>query len=395
LEYFGKIKEVDCRSHNTEKSFMSIRLCLTGNEPRQRYLFEELTHIVDVKAIVPFDDIDPLTKMLAAGLSFSWPRLEWWENYYMHPLMQRRRRNVLRKGIAPTLKDIDALLMWGSWFQPFLGKNSEIPFFHYIDQSHSLTNLPGERHGHFARRKKAHALQAKCYAAASGIFCMSDWARNQTLESHTVRPEKVTAVGWGPCAVDLSNEELGCAERDPIVLHVSNDFYRKGVDFLIDTAERVFRTIPTARFLVVGRDSSGFAVPATSRVEFLGPVYDKVALASLFRAASVFFLPHRFDRSPHVLVEAMSASLPLVASSQGGAVELINGKDTGYLCEPGAVDQYAEAIITLLRDTNLKRRMGSNGRNLMRQRYNWQTVAQRIANLIENALGAKERSPSN
>jgi glycosyltransferase involved in cell wall biosynthesis len=374
---------------------MPIRLCLTGNEPRQRYLFEELTHVADVKAIVPFDDIDPLTKALAAGLSFSWPRLEWWENYYMHPLMQRRRRNVLRKGIAPLLEEIDALLMWGSWFQPFMGKESEIPFFHYIDQSHSLTNLPGERPGHFARREKAHALQSECYAAASGIFCMSEWARNQTLESHMVRPEKVTAVGWGPCAIDLSNEELGSTLRDPVVLHVSNDFYRKGVDFLIDTAESVCQAIPKARFLVVGRDSSGFAVPTTSRVEFLGPVYDKVALAELFRKASVFFLPHRFDRSPHVLVEAMSASLPLVASSQGGAVEVIGGKDTGFLCEPGAIDQYAEAIITLLREPDLKQRMGSNGRKLMRQHYNWPIIAQRINNLIENAVGVRETSFSN
>jgi glycosyltransferase involved in cell wall biosynthesis len=370
---------------------MSIRLCLTGNEPRQRYLFEELTHVADIKAIVPFDDIDPLTKALAAGLSFSWPRSEWWENYHMHPLMQRRRRNVLRKGIAPLLEDIDALLMWGSWFQPFLGGDSEIPFFHYIDQSQSLTNLPGERHGHFARRKKAHALQSKCYAAACGIFCMSEWARNQTLESHFVRPDKVTVVGWGPCSVDLSDEELGTTERDPVVLHVSNDFYRKGVDFLIDTAERVCEAIPKARFLVIGRDTSGFALPATSRVEFLGPVYD-IALAELFRKASVFFLPHRFDRSPHVLVEAMSASLPLVASSQGGAIELIEGKDTGFLCDPGAVDQYAEAIITLLRDTHLKQHMGSNGRNLMRQRYNWPTIAQRIATLIERGGATSENA---
>jgi glycosyltransferase involved in cell wall biosynthesis len=374
---------------------MAIRLCLTGNEPRQRYLFEELSHVANVKAIVPFDDIDPLTKVMAAGLSFSWPRLEWWENYYMHPLMQRRRRNVLQKGMVPVLENIDALLMWGSWFQPFRGSDSEIPFFHYIDQSHSLENLPGERQGHFARRKKAHALQSKCYTDARGIFCMSEWARDQTLASHTVRREKVTAVGWGPCAVDLSNEELGSTERDPVVLHVSNDFYRKGIDFLMDTAERVCQAIPKARFVVVGRDSSGFSVPTTSRVEFLGPVYDKVALAELFRKASVFFLPHRFDRSPHVLVEAMSAGLPLVASSQGGAVEVIEGKDTGFLCESGAIDQYAEAIITLLRDTDLKQRMGSNGRNLMRQHYNWPAIAQRITNLIENAVGIKESSLSN
>lgn len=366
-----------------------MRLCLTGNEPRQRYLFEALARAAQVKAVLPFDDIDLLTKSLAAGLSFSWPRSEWWENYHMHPLIQRRRRKVLQRGLQPYANDVDALLMWGSWFQPFPAGAAALPFFHYIDQSHSLENLPGERRGHFARRKRAHRLQSECYAAASGIFCMSQWAQRQTLEAHTVDSEKVVAVGWGPCAVDLSAEPPNTAEREPIVLHVSNDFYRKGIDYLIQTAQRVRSAIPKARFLVVGRDSSGFDVPATDQVEFLGPIYDKAKLAQLFGTASLFFLPHRFDRSPHVLVEAMSAGLPLVASAQGGAVELLDGRSTGYLCTSGAIPEYADAIVMLLKDPDRRQRMGENGRTLMREKYNWPAVARRILGLMEQAVQAR------
>ena len=211
---------------------MSIRLILTGNEPRQRYLFEALSHCAQVNAVLSFDDIDFMSKVLGRALSFSWPRLEWSENYHMHPLLQRRRRKVLLRSMRDYIGNSDALLMWGSWFQPFAARTPHLPVFHYVDQSHSLRNLPGERRGRFARRRRAHALQSECYASATAIFCMSEWAREQTLEAHSVDPEKVIAVGWGPCAIDLSNESALYAREEPIILHVSNAFYRKGLDYL-------------------------------------------------------------------------------------------------------------------------------------------------------------------
>ncbi len=55
-------------------------------------------------AEVPFDNIDPVTKYVAAALSYASPREEWWGNYHMHPLIQRRRRKVLGRGmrVLPT-----------------------------------------------------------------------------------------------------------------------------------------------------------------------------------------------------------------------------------------------------------------------------------------------------
>jgi glycosyltransferase involved in cell wall biosynthesis len=361
-----------------------LRLCLTGNEPRQRYLFQALAEIARVEAVVPFDEIDVLTKYTAAALSFAWPRVEWWENFQLHPLMQRRRRTVLARGVQALSARIDALLMWGSLFQPFAqSAPNAVPFYTYIDESFSLTNLPGQTRGKFSRRKKQHALQARTYQAAEAILCMSEWARTQTLESHSsLPPSKVIAVGWGPCGVDLSRENLSNAEREPIVLHVSNDFHRKGIDYLVATAAQVRRTVPHARFIVIGKDNGGAAPPTTSEVEFLGRIADKEVLCDYFRRASVFFLPQRFDRSPHVLAEAMSAALPLVASAQGGALELIRGQGTGFVCEVGAIDQYGEAIVALLRDRTLRQSIGARGLARMKEYYSWPAIAARIVGIM-------------
>jgi glycosyltransferase involved in cell wall biosynthesis len=111
-----------------------------------------------------------------------------------------------------------------------------------------------------------------------------------------------------------------------------------------------------------------------------------LVLADYFRRAALFFLPHRFDRSPHVLVEAMSAALPLVASAQGGAVELISQTGAGVLCAPGKIGEYADAIIGLLRNESLRAQMGRRALALMRERYNWHAVADRMLQVIRRHL---------
>lgn len=366
---------------------MHPSLLLTGNEPRQRYLFDALTKRFRVPAVANFDRIDPVTKLTAAALSLAWPRSEWWENYHMHPLVQARRRRVLARHIAAIDGKVDALLMWGSWFQPSSAALNHAPFFCYIDQSRSLGNLPGERRGRFTRRRKSHRLQALTYEAAAAVFCMSEWARDQTLEAHTVDDSKVVAVGWGPCGVDLSSENFAEVERKPVILHVSNDFHRKGIDFLTATAERVHVAMPEAEFVVIGEDVGGAKPPSSSYVRFLGRVRDKELLASHFRRASLFFLPHRFDRSPHVLIEAMSAALPLVASAQGGAIEIMRNPGTGFLVKPGDVAGYTEAILNLLRDSKLRQTMGLACQTLVKTTYNWSTIADKIEREIVKKLG--------
>jgi glycosyltransferase involved in cell wall biosynthesis len=229
-------------------------------------------------------------------------------------------------------------------------------------------------------------MQAETYARSLAVLCMSRWAREQTLQAHSLSEQKVIDIGWGPCGVDLSAENLADTPREPIVLHVSNDFHRKGVDRLLDTAARVREAVPKAQFVVIGKDSSGLILRTESNVQVLGPIYDKNQLASYFRRASLFFLPHRFDRSPHVLVEAMSAALPLVASAQGGPIELISGKQTGILCESGDIGAYADAIVTLLTDEKLRATMGRNAIALMRERYNWPAVARRLVGVLAERL---------
>lgn len=366
-----------------------LNIALTSNEPRAKSLFQKLHNNCNVLCEVDFDNIDPITKYLAAALSFKLPRDQWWGNYQMHPLVQRRRCKVLQKAVLPYRGQVDAMLMWGSWFHPNKGLlDTRIPFFHYIDQSRSLQPVLGEPQTSEWGRRKSFLLQAETYTDCSGIFCMSEWARDQTLASHRTLEDKIHVVGWGPCGIDLSDENIDNRSRKPIVLYVSNDFYRKGVDYLIETAILVQKIAPEVEFLVIGKDDKFSLEKHPSNVKFLGQIYDKEALSRFFREACIFFLPYRFDRNPHVLVEAMSAALPLVTSEQGGSIELIKGNNTGYLVQIGDIRGYADAIIKLIADRSVRDIMGHAGLDLMRKKYTWEVISRRITDLISQNIKA-------
>lgn len=356
---------------------------MSSNEPRAHHLFGRLREYCDVLDHVDFDDIDPLTRYGAAALSFRRPRLSWWRAYQMHALMQRRRRRVLQSALRARRDTLDALLMWGSWFHPTKGMaGTAPPFFQYIDESLA----PPAPHADRVHRE-SFRLQAETYADCAGIFCMSRWARDRTLAAHPDCAERLHVVGWGPCGVDLSNERIPDDVRTPTVLHVSNNFTRKGVDFLIQTAERVRAWRPEVEFVVIGQDENFDTSAGRGKVRFVGQITERAELAKYFRAASVFFLPQRFDRSPHVLVEAMSAGLPLVTSAQGGCIEMVQDRGTGFMAPVGDVEGYAKAIGILLAEPALRAEMGAAALRLMRRDYTWDAVASNIVGLMRHHLG--------
>lgn len=357
------------------------RLLFATNDGRSRYLSDALQALGHEVVVVDHDHIDLMSKGVAAVLSYSRPRMEWWQNYQMHPLVQQSRSRTLTANAAAAGGSFDGVILWGSWFAPQVpNENGGVtPYVFYVDQSWSLIPDLAEQQPVLPRRRSGHRAQRRAYEAARQVFAMSEWAVNQSLTAHAgLATDRVKWAGWGPCAFDLSSKPLAPDSTHPVVLHVGNDFHRKGADWFVATAQRVRRTRPDVRFVLVGKDQSGTHVDFGDAVEYLGLIDDKAKLTELFEQASLFLLPNRYDRSPHVLVEAMSAGLPLVVSLQGGPAELVADQQVGLGVRVGDVEGYAAAVIALLSDQNRRRQMGETGKQRVREVYNWRQVAERI-----------------
>jgi phosphatidylinositol alpha-1,6-mannosyltransferase len=158
-------------------------------------------------------------------------------------------------------------------------------------------------------------------------------------------------------------------------LAAGNEF--KGVDTVIRALPEIARVFPAVRYVVVGEgavrkkleDLAG-ELGVVRNITFAGEVSDS-KLAELYRGCDVFVLPSRgkgqrgvaggegFGR---VYVEAALAGKPVVGSRCGGASEAVLEGKTGFVVNPEASGEVAEAALNLLQDRQLAARMGAEGR---------------------------------
>jgi glycosyltransferase involved in cell wall biosynthesis len=135
---------------------------------------------------------------------------------------------------------------------------------------------------------------------------------------------------------------------------------------------------------------------AGRQVHFAGSV-DEECLPDLHRSARVFALPsvHTTCFGKHVaisellglsLLEAMASGTPVVASRIGGVPEIVVNGETGFLVEPGNVDELRDRLALVLADNNLARTMGEAGRERALQEFTWQRCAERCLAAYEGML---------
>jgi len=199
-----------------------------------------------------------------------------------------------------------------------------------------------------------------------------------------------------PNGVDLS-EFAGLAEaRRPsdsvtglFVGRIEPD--QKGLVPLVRSIALLPHAVPF-QIRLVGEDWGGTALlksmaerlGITDRVVFVGKL-DRGALVREYAKADFLVLPSLFEPFGIVLLEAMAAGLPVIASNVGGIPEVVADEDSGLLVEPGNPGALADAILRLCRHEGLRREMGYDGK-VRASRYSWESVTPQIHAVYQQAL---------
>lgn len=155
----------------------------------------------------------------------------------------------------------------------------------------------------------------------------------------------------------------GC--RHQIVLFVGRVSRDKGIDLLIAAAQTVVRAAPEARFLIVGPDWGDRAeferaVEAAGLREvfvFTGAL-NAADLRRAYRSADLMAFPSRYEAFGIVMIEAMAAGVPVVATNASAIPCVVDHGATGLLFAPEDAGELAAHLVTLLRDPALRARMG-------------------------------------
>jgi glycosyltransferase involved in cell wall biosynthesis len=184
----------------------------------------------------------------------------------------------------------------------------------------------------------------------------------------------------------------GCRHSDPVRLLLVGIRPEKRVDRFLAVLRRVRDRVGCrVRGTIVGDGSERSRLEALSvelgltadDVEFRGWV---IVTADLYREADVLLLPSDHEGTPNVVMEAMAAGLPVVATRVGGVVDLVQDGETGFSVDVGDDDAMVDAVATLVEDRCLRRRMGTAGRALIEARHALHCLPERLAQVYEAAL---------
>ena len=103
----------------------------------------------------------------------------------------------------------------------------------------------------------------------------------------------------------------------------------------------------------------------------------------LFQHCEFFVLPSRSEPFGIVLLEAMALGKAIVATKVGGIPEFIKDGDTGLLVESGDSQALSEGILRLIRDHELRARLGKNGLQSVETRYDYRKLILRYEELFQ------------
>lgn len=182
-----------------------------------------------------------------------------------------------------------------------------------------------------------------------------------------------------------------CFEDGPNILFVGRLEKRKGLKYLLRAMVGVWQQFPTARLTVVG---SGPLLEDYKRLVEVKQL-DKVCFAGFvstedlpkyYQNCDIFCAPSTGQESfGIVLLEAMAAGRPIVASDIQGYRFVVNNGTQGLLTPPQDEQSLALALVRLLSDGELRAKMGEAGK-LRAQEFSWDKVAGRVLTYYEKVI---------
>jgi glycosyltransferase involved in cell wall biosynthesis len=197
---------------------------------------------------------------------------------------------------------------------------------------------------------------------------------------------KVVPNGTPVPTVNASNRD------SETILFLSNLRRRKGVVEAVEAAHLVTQKHASARFLFVGewededleRELRLRASEADGRIEFRTPVMGAEKEQLLSSASMMLFPPSEPEGHPRVVLEALAAGLPIIATNRGAIAETIVDGESGFVLSEPHPRQLADRIARLLGDSELRQRMAVAARERHLTHFTQASADRRLANWLRS-----------
>jgi glycosyltransferase involved in cell wall biosynthesis len=323
---------------------------------------------------------------------------------------------VLRKGddLAPVARDYGLPVVWmarSGWVGPqsllTLGKQLWTSPPDLLMLLTVIPNIWGRLWGRLARvpfivgncrggaapwRQHERVL----WPAADHILCNSQILKDFLVSRYGLPPARLTVVPNGVDTDFFQPGKNGRSDGKTVLLSVARLVPDKDHDTMLAAFGRVAGSHPGAELWLVGNgprreilEQQVRDLGLAGRVKFMPVAKD---IRHLYRQADVFVLSSVAEALPNVVLEAMAAGLPVVATRVGGLPEAVVPGDTGLLVSPRDVEGLAAALGSLLGDPETRRSLGRRGRQRVVEQFSFGAMVSRHEEVWARLLWGNERN---
>jgi glycosyltransferase involved in cell wall biosynthesis len=272
-----------------------------------------------------------------------------------------------------------------AWFRPkakmLLTLQEGDPLEHYAKRAGRLQFL----HEHIFRR--ADAVQAISRFLA-------EWATNMGFKgTPVVIPNGVDIAKFSAKISPERRAELrrswGVSDSDILLVTASRLSLKNGIDDLI----RSLTALPaTHKVVIAGEGEDREKLNALveqkqlrDRVIFLGKRgHDE--LPEILQASDIFVRASRSEGLGNSFLEAMAARLPIIGTPVGGIPDFLTDGETGVFCKPRDPESIARAAKRIQEEPGLREKLIRQGAALVRERFDWNGIAQRMDALLSSLI---------
>ena len=213
-----------------------------------------------------------------------------------------------------------------------------------------------------------------------------DAARRHTLARRTTCIYTGVTFGAEPSPVERTRlrAELGIAPEALVVMMIGRLTPQKDPHTFVEAAKIVRRDRPDVEFVVVGDgdlyESTAAIAGHDPGIHMLGRRTD---VPQLIAMSDVYMLCSRWEGIPLTILAAMHARKPIVATDKLGLPEVVVAGETGLLAPEGDADAYANAVLRLAGEPELRTRLGEDGRRLVTERHSLSGMIEAFERLFE------------
>jgi len=270
-----------------------------------------------------------------------------------------------------------------------------------VSTVHTLDIFP-EKKSAWGRMKLRWFLLGKF---CDRVIAVSEKTRLHYLQSGGLQPDKVITLYNGVDISRFKNTDASQAAKTKqalrlplnsrVIITIAVLREPKGIQFMIEALPAILEQFPDVHYLIVGDGEYSAALTELvtalaikNHVTFAGHRTD---IPDLLACSDIFVLPTLKDALPTVLIEALAAERPIVASDVGGVPEIIENGVNGLLVASGDPSKLAEACLRLLKDNELSRQIVLAGSKTVQQRFNIDAQIEQLSRMYEELTSHAKR----